>query len=90
MLKSPCYGCAERVLYCHSTCERYLAFQDKCKAIQTERYNDLVANSALSDGNNRKYGKSVRSKGTIGKKAFMKKVWSTRSLPGRNSGATKR
>ena len=28
-LKAPCKGCTERVLRCHSTCERYLEFKAK-------------------------------------------------------------
>lgn len=26
--KSPCYGCKERTAECHSTCERYLEYEE--------------------------------------------------------------
>lgn len=35
--KSPCYGCTERSAECHSTCDRYKAYTDKCAEVRAER-----------------------------------------------------
>jgi hypothetical protein len=36
---SPCMGCEERRAEpnCHMTCERYLAFDEECKALRKEK-----------------------------------------------------
>lgn len=37
--ESPCLGCPDRCPEpnCHSTCEKYLAFDEECKALRKER-----------------------------------------------------
>lgn len=37
MLKSPCNGCAERVLGCHDKCPKYGAFAAERRSIYAER-----------------------------------------------------
>ena len=29
MIKAPCKGCEDRVLYCHATCEKYLEYRER-------------------------------------------------------------
>ena len=35
--KSPCLGCEDRVLYCHSNCEKYIEFKEALM----KRSNDI-------------------------------------------------
>ena len=49
MLKPPCKDCIDRKVGCHSTCEKYIAYDEERKRISSERAkfrqveNDLVA-----------------------------------------------
>lgn len=36
-VKSPCYGCTERKVGCHSNCDTYLDFQQKVKEQNAKR-----------------------------------------------------
>lgn len=36
-MESSCYGCEERKLGCHSTCEKYKAFKEKRKELYLAR-----------------------------------------------------
>lgn len=37
MIHSPCVNCSDRILSCHSTCEKYIAFKEK-----RNRMNELI------------------------------------------------
>lgn len=42
-MKSPCYGCDERSVRCHSTCDRYATFRGYCD-------NIIAARAAINAG----------------------------------------
>lgn len=34
---SPCFGCPDRVVGCHTVCEKYIAYDNECKVLRDER-----------------------------------------------------
>lgn len=48
-MKAPCLDCADRVVGCHSSCERYIAYAEECARIRRKRQLDRAA-SAPSHG----------------------------------------
>lgn len=36
-MKSPCLGCTERAVGCHSKCDRYIAYDEENKARREEK-----------------------------------------------------
>lgn len=48
-MKVPCHDCADRVVGCHSSCERYKLYAEECKRIRRQIRLDIVA-SAPSHG----------------------------------------
>lgn len=36
-IKSPCYGCQNRTVTCHSDCEKYLEYRNECDRIRLEK-----------------------------------------------------
>ena len=51
---SPCNGCKERKLYCHSTCEKYREYEEKAEETRRNRINYHEINVALFDIKRRK------------------------------------
>lgn len=43
MKKAPCKDCPDRQLRCHSTCEKYLAFDKERKKLNKLKHEDAVA-----------------------------------------------
>lgn len=43
--QSPCANCPERVLHCHSKCEKYLAYHEKVCAIRKAKADALNSES---------------------------------------------
>ena len=42
--RSPCYGCADRHLGCHSSCEKYEKFRERLDEIHKERDMETALN----------------------------------------------
>lgn len=42
-MKAPCKDCTERQLYCHSTCDKYLAFQQE----KYQEYEEKIRKGSL-------------------------------------------
>ena len=38
-MENSCYGCTEREIGCHATCEKYKKFTDKLQQISKARYD---------------------------------------------------
>lgn len=47
MIKSPCQYCPDRVLGCHSTCEKYIAFRAAHDAEVEARRKEQLANQDI-------------------------------------------
>lgn len=48
-IKSPCMGCENRVLGCHSTCDLYLQFDAKRKELLAKKREYNNKNAAFMD-----------------------------------------
>lgn len=48
-LQSPCKDCLARRVGYHSTCEQYLDYDEKCRALREERSMAVSVESARSD-----------------------------------------
>lgn len=44
---APCKNCTDRVVGCHSTCEKYLAFQKERELVREKKYKDYCLTSAI-------------------------------------------
>ena len=42
MIKSPCLGCGERKIKCHSVCEKYIAYKKECEIVAENRRKELM------------------------------------------------
>lgn len=42
-MKVPCHDCADRVVGCHSECERYKEYAEECHKRREERHLDAIA-----------------------------------------------
>lgn len=55
---SCCYDCPDRILHCHSTCEKYLTeqkeYQEAKDAVMKQHGMDFVADKAIRQGNERR------------------------------------
>ena len=49
-MKAPCLNCKERVLGCHSHCERYTTFAKERERIYEDRLKDLDVNETVAHG----------------------------------------
>lgn len=49
MPASPCKGCQERRLHCHSSCEKYLLYRQKIEENKNERHNCTEENAFFFD-----------------------------------------
>lgn len=38
MTKAPCKDCPDRHLHCHSTCEKYIAYNKECEELRQLKY----------------------------------------------------
>ena len=39
MTKAPCKDCPDRHLHCHSTCEKYIAYNKECEELRKLKYD---------------------------------------------------
>jgi len=49
MLQAPCHKCEDRVLGCHSTCEKYKKFKQENDALIEKIRNTTIANAIHID-----------------------------------------
>lgn len=49
MLQAPCYKCEDRVLGCHSTCEKYKLYKKENDALIEQMRNVTIANAIHID-----------------------------------------
>lgn len=54
-MNGPCLGCQDRVLGCHSKCERYLEYRRKKDEIAERREADKIGVTAAIESIRRKY-----------------------------------
>lgn len=45
---SPCHECDERHQKCHSECEKYIAYHEKCKNIRKQKESERQATPEFS------------------------------------------
>lgn len=38
MISTPCYGCADRCMGCHGTCEKYKSYRDKMDDVKEKSH----------------------------------------------------
>ena len=43
-VKSPCYWCEERTIYCHTNCEKYIEFQKINQMLRDSRNRETQKN----------------------------------------------
>lgn len=64
MPSSPCYGCEKRNISCHSTCEEYIAYQQKMIEFNRERRKEAMVDSFFANpGRLTRYHNVPRRKG---------------------------
>lgn len=61
-MKAPCYNCEERVIGCHSKCERYQRFADARKEDNERRFREstMITRSAAQDAIEGKRQRAVK------------------------------
>lgn len=62
MIQSPCLGCEDRELHCHSACEKYIEYAAKVEHARKERQKAQDVTIARIQNIDRVYRKLRRSK----------------------------
>ena len=63
IIKSPCQYCLDRKIGCHSRCERYLAFAEYRKRINTNRHKEIEVRVAFDQRKRATYWRNHRKGG---------------------------
>ena len=53
MRSMPCKGCKDRVLHCHSNCEKYDSYKEECELERQQRHEQFELVSFLYDSRRR-------------------------------------
>lgn len=66
-MKSPCYKCTDRVLGCHSTCEKYAEFKEQNDAYKKKSYEHRGLDIVLENGQYRRAKTRLRQNKSLRK-----------------------
>lgn len=61
-VKSPCMGCDQRRLHCHSECSNYISYLKANEAIRRQKWEQIAINDTLYAGETRRIRSFVRTK----------------------------
>ena len=64
-IQAPCKGCADRQLHCHSSCEKYIAFEKESKDLRQKRLKAMESKWAAAEGEARRFKNFGTSKSSI-------------------------